>query len=82
MYFDLPSHDVDQLDLPISPHGHYYINFAPLHPSERLRTFYSTNTQPQKEVWPRKRITKIVGHGRKVKGKFDLECLLYKYFIS
>ena len=34
MYFDLPTHDVDQLDLTISPHGCYYIKFAPLHPSD------------------------------------------------
>ena len=93
MYYDLPTQDVDQLDLPISPHGRYYIKFASLNPTddpqtiirtkrERLRTFYSINAQPQKEVWSWKRITKIVGYGNKVQSKFDLDYPLHRYFIS
>lgn len=58
MYYDLPTQDVDQLDLPISPHGHFYIKKALLYSNddpqiiirterERLRTFYSVNARPQ-----------------------------------
>lgn len=76
MYFDLPINDANQFELPISPHGCYYINFSPLHlddpqtiirtECERLRTFFSTNPGPQKEVWSQKRITKILAYGRKL----------------
>lgn len=93
MYYDLPTHDSDQIDLPISPHGKFYIKFAPLHPNddpqiifkiehEKLRTLYSVNALPKKEVWFRKRITKIISFGNKVQSKFDLNCMLYRYYIS
>ena len=88
MYFDLPTQDVDQLDLPISPYGRFSIKLAALHPNDdpqtiiltehdRLSTFYSTNERTQKEVWSQKRITKIVCYGRKVQSVFDVDCLLY-----
>ena len=48
---------------------------------ERLKTFYSKNELPQKEVWSRKRITKISGFGRKILTKFELNCVLYRYHI-
>ena len=84
--------DADQLDLPISPYGRYYIKFSPLHPyddhqtifrteRERSKTFYSVNAQPQKEVWSRKRITKISRFERKVQSKFDLNWLVHRYCI-
>ena len=31
MYYNLPTHDLDQLDLSISPYDKFYINFGPLH---------------------------------------------------
>lgn len=40
------------------------------------------NARPQKEMWSRKRVTKFVGYGNKVLSKFDINCLLYKYFVS
>lgn len=49
---------------------------------ERLRTLYSVNARPQKEVWCRKRITKIVGFSNKIKSKFGLNCMMYKYYVS
>ena len=33
-------------------------------------------------MWSRKRITKIIGHCRKVQSKFDLDCLRYRYYAS
>lgn len=33
MNYDLPTQDVEQLDLPIYPHGHFCIRYAPLHPT-------------------------------------------------
>ena len=92
MYYDLPTQDADQLDLPISPYRRYYIKFSPLHPEdgpqrivrtekERLQTLYSVIAQPQKEEWSRKGVTKINGFGRKVLSKFDFNCLLHMYYI-
>lgn len=62
MYYDLPTQDSEQLDLPIPLYGKLYIKFAPLHPEddpqvitriekERLKTLYSLNAPPKKEVW-------------------------------
>lgn len=92
MYFDLLTNDADQLDLQISPHGRHYIKFSNLHPSndpqtilqtecERFRTFYSINARTQNEVWSQKRITNILRYGSKVQSMFDLDYLLYRYFI-
>lgn len=61
MYIDLPMQDLDQIDLLISPFGKYYIKISPLHPNDDpqtiirterkiLKTFYSVNARPQKEV--------------------------------
>lgn len=38
MHYDLRTQDVDQLDLPISPHRHYYIKFTPLYPTDDPQT--------------------------------------------
>ena len=86
MYYDIPNNNSDQIDLPLSLslYSKYYTKFALLHPEddpqliiwterERLKTFYSKNTLPQKEVWSRKRITKISGFGRKILTKFVLD---------
>ena len=92
MYYDLPTQDSDQLDLPISPYGKFYIKFAHLHleddpqmiirtERERLKTLYSLNTPTQKGVWSRKRTTKIYGFGRKVLTNFDLDYLLHRFYV-
>ena len=88
MYYDIPSDDFEQLDLPLSPFSKFYIMFTHLHPNdnlkvtirterERLKTFYTQNALPLKEVWTRKKITKISGYGRKVLTKFELNCPLF-----
>ena len=90
MYYDLPTQDSDQLDLPISLYDKFYIKFALMYPEndpqmiirterERLKTLYSLNTPTQKEVWSRKRTTKIYGFGRKVLTNFDLDYLLHSF---
>ena len=92
MYYEIPSNDSEQLDLPLSSYIKYYTKFAPLHPEddpqliiwtegERLKIFYSKNALPQKEVWSKKRITKIAGCGRKILTKFQLNCVLFRYYI-
>ena len=92
MYYDILTTDSEQLDLPLSPYSKFYINFPPLHPNddpemiirterERLKTFYSKNAQPQKEVRTRKRITKISRFGRKILLKYELSCPLFRYHI-
>lgn len=92
MYYDIPPNDAEQLDLPFSPYRKFYIKWTPLHPKdsqdliirterERLKTFYTKNALPLKEVWPKKRITKIPGFGIKVLSKFELNCILFKYYI-
>lgn len=66
MYYDTPHNDSDQINLPLSPYSRYYTKFAPLHleddpqliirtEREILKTFYSKNVLPQKEVWCRKK---------------------------
>lgn len=92
MYYDIPNNDLDQLDLPISPYSKYYTKFAPLHLNddphflirterEWLNNFYTKNDLPQKEVWSRKRITKISGCARKVLTNFNMNCVLFRYYI-
>ena len=92
MYYDISSDDFEQLDLPLSPFSKFYIKFAPLHPNdnleftirterERLKTFYAKNSLPLKEVWTRKKITKIYGYGRKILTKFELSCSLLWYHV-
>ena len=34
MYYDIPTIDSDQLNLPLSPYSKYYTKFAPLHPND------------------------------------------------
>ena len=74
MYYNIPNTDSEQLNLPLSPFSKFYTKFAPLHPEdgpqmiiwterERPKTFYDNNSLPLKEVWSRKRITKISGFG-------------------
>lgn len=93
MYYDIPNNDSDQLDLPLSPYSKYYTKFAPLHPDddlqliiqterERLKTFYSKNALPLKEVWSRKRITKISGFGRKILTKYELNYVMFRFTFS
>lgn len=36
MSFPILENDLDQLGLPISPHGGFYVKFTPLHPSDDL----------------------------------------------
>ena len=61
MHYDLPTQDAGKIDLSISPHWYLYTKYAPLHPNDdpqiiirterdRLRTLYSVNVRPQKEV--------------------------------
>ena len=48
---------------------------------ERLKTFYVKNALPFKEVWTRKRITKVNGFGRKILVKFELNCTLFRFHL-
>ena len=34
MYYDIPTNDSEQLDLPLSPYNKFYIKFSPLHPND------------------------------------------------
>ena len=92
MYNDISPNDSEQLDLPLSPFSKFYTKFSHLHSSdnpqtiirtqrERLKTFYSKHAQPLKEVWSRKRITKVEGFGRKILVKFELNCPLFRLHI-
>lgn len=92
IYYDIPSDNSEQLDLPLSPFSRFYIKFTPLHPEdnpevnlqterERLKTFYTKIALPLKEVWSRKRITKITGYGRKILVKYELHFPLFRYHI-
>ena len=92
MYYDIPKDDLEQIDLPLSPYSMYYTKIAPLPPNddpqliirtehERLKSFYTKNALPQKEVWCRKRINEISGFARKVLTKFDLNCVLFRYIL-
>lgn len=92
MYFDLLNHDSYQIDLPLSPYNKFYTKFTPLHPEdypqliiqterERLQTFYSKNALPQKEVWSRKRITKISEFGWEILTMFELNDVLFRYHM-
>lgn len=79
--YALTSNDFEQIYLPISLHGRFYVNFSPFHPSddketlvrterERLDTFYTTNALPQDKTWSKFRITKFSGFGTKILGYF------------
>lgn len=45
MYLYHPAQYANQLDLPISPHGRYYIKVAPLHPTDDPQIIIRTDVQ-------------------------------------